>query len=58
MNYVFSDIIDQYVLVYLDYILVYSKTIDNHEKHLCELFSWLYAHKHKAKRAQCEFGHA
>ena len=39
MNHVFSNIIDQNLLVYLDNIIVYSKTADNNEKHLCEVFS-------------------
>ena len=41
MNHVFYDIIDWYALVYLNNILVYSKTADNYEKHLCEVFLWL-----------------
>ena len=39
MNHVFSETIDQYVLVYLDNIVVYSKTVNDHEKHLYEVFS-------------------
>ena len=39
MDYVFSNIIDWYVLVYLDDILVCNKTVDNHEKYLCKVFS-------------------
>ena len=58
INYVFSDLIDQYVLVYLDNILVYSETANNHEKHLREVFSWLHAHKLQVKHAKCEFGRA
>ena len=38
INYVFSDIIDQYILVYLSDILVYSNTTNNHEKQLHEVF--------------------
>ena len=34
MNHVFGNIIDWYVLVYLDNILIYSETADEHEKHL------------------------
>ena len=44
INHVFSDIMDQYILVYLYNILVYSETAD-HEKHLCGVFLWLCAHK-------------
>ena len=56
MNYVFSDLIDWYVLVYLDNILVYSEIANNHEKHLCEVFLWLRAYKLQVKCAKCEFG--
>ena len=55
MNHVFSDIIDWYALVYLDNILVYGETVDDHEKHLCEVFSWLYAYKLQAKYTKCDF---
>ena len=58
VNHVFSDIIDLYVLVYLDDILIYSKTIENHEKHLYEVFSLLSTHKLQEKCTKCEFGHA
>ena len=56
MNHVFNDITDQYVLVYLDDILIYSETTDDHEKHLCEVFLWLYVHKLQEKYEKCEFG--
>ena len=58
MNPVFCDFIDWYVLIYLDDILVYSKTADNHEKHLHEVFSKLCAHKLQEKYSKCEFGRA
>ena len=57
MNHLLSDIIDFYVLVYLDEILVYNKTADNYEKHLCEVFSQLWAYKLWEKRVKCEFGY-
>ena len=56
MNYVFSDIIDQHVLVYLDDILVYSEATDDHEKHLCEVFSLLHTHKLQVKYTKSKFG--
>ena len=49
MNHVFSDIIYCYILVYLDNVLVYSQTTENHEKHLREVFLQLYVHKLEAK---------
>ena len=58
MNRVFSNVIDQYILVYVDNILVYSETTNDHAKHLCEVFPWLHAYKFQAKRANFEFGHA
>ena len=57
LNHVFSDIIDWYVLVYLDDILLNSKTIDSYEKYLHKVFLQLHAHKLQAKCAKCDFGH-
>ena len=56
MNHVFSNIIDQYILVYLENILVYSKTTKTHEKHLHEEFSGLHTYNLQAKYIRCEFG--
>ena len=56
MSYVISNIKDQYVLVYPDDILVYSKVANNHAKHLSEVFLWLCTHKLQEKHAKCEFG--
>ena len=58
INYIFSDIIDQCLLVYLDNILVYSKTTNDHEKYLHEVFSQLHTHKLQIKYVKCEFGYA
>ena len=44
MNHAFSDIIDWYVLVYLNDILVYRETTKNHEKELHIVFLWLHTH--------------
>ena len=52
INHVFSDTIDWYVLVYLDNILIYSKIANNHEKHLCKVFSQLCTHKIQEKYAK------
>ena len=39
INHVFGDTIDCYIFLYLDNILVYSKTTNYYEKHLHEVFS-------------------
>ena len=56
MHHVFHDVLDRYVLVYLDDILVYSESAEAHEAHLREVFSRLRAAKLYAKRSKCEFG--
>ena len=58
MNHMFSDIIDWYVLVYLDNILVYSETTNDNEKAYVQVFSLLHTHKLKEKYVKCEFVHA
>ena len=52
MNHVFSNILDQYILFYLDDILLYSETTTNHVKHLNEVFPQLCAHKLQEKYAK------
>ena len=41
MNNVFFDVLDDYVIVYLDDILIFSKTLEDHLKHLHEVFKRL-----------------
>ena len=41
MNNVFFDLLDDYVIVYLDDILIFSKTLEDHHRHLHEVFSRL-----------------
>ena len=49
MNVVMSGYIDDFVLVYLDNILVYSDNAEEHEAHLCKVFDRLREHKLQAK---------
>ena len=37
--------IDDFVLVYLDDILIFSNNEDEHESHLRKVFEWLHEHK-------------
>ena len=55
MNSVLGDYVDKFALVYLDDILVYSRTEGEPEAHLRKVFDRLRKHKLKAKRSKCEF---
>lgn len=45
----------KYVLVYLDDILIFSKSEDEHQRHLCELLGLLRQHRLYAKLSKCSF---
>ncbi|GBG59932.1 hypothetical protein CBR_g66738 [Chara braunii] len=51
----FRDLLDRSVLIYLDDILVYSRTLDEHLVHLRVVLDRLRAAKYKANRDKCEF---
>jgi Reverse transcriptase (RNA-dependent DNA polymerase)/Retroviral aspartyl protease len=55
MNEVFRGKINKYVLVYLDDILVFSKTAEEHEQHLRSVLQTLREHKYYIKPSKCEF---
>ncbi|KAJ9525757.1 hypothetical protein QJQ45_003422 [Haematococcus lacustris] len=55
MNQAFAAVIDRCALVYLDDILIMSKSIQEHLSHLREIFSLLRKHKYFAKLSKCEF---
>ena len=56
MNTTLSDLLDRFVLVYLDDILIYSTSDDEHERHLRCVFDQLRKHVLYAKLSKCEFG--
>ena len=56
MNSVMEDYIDNFMLVYLDDILVFSTTECGHEYHLRLVCQKLREHKLQAKLKKCEFG--
>lgn len=55
MNLIFMFELDRFVIVFIDDILVYSKTPEEHEKHLRTILSRLREHKLYAKFSKCEF---
>jgi hypothetical protein len=55
MNGVFREYLDKFVIVFLDDILVYSKSKEEHEKHLRMVLQVLREHKLYAKLSKCIF---
>ena len=55
MNKVFSDYLDNFVIVFIDDILVYSKNHEEHEKHLKLVLQQLRKKKLYAKFSKCSF---
>jgi hypothetical protein len=54
MNLVFVPKLDQFVVVFIDDILVYSKSMEEHEEHLRIVLQWLREHQMYAKFSKCE----
>ncbi|KAK8942729.1 hypothetical protein KSP39_PZI009417 [Platanthera zijinensis] len=55
MNRIFRDYLDKFIIVFIDDILVYSKTREEHATHLRLTLSTLRQHQLYAKLAKCEF---
>jgi hypothetical protein len=55
MNDIFQDVLDQYVVVFIDDILVYSRTMEEHRAHVGMVLERLRQHKLYAKQSKCEF---
>ncbi|KAL7610989.1 hypothetical protein Lser_V15G11033 [Lactuca serriola] len=55
MNRVCRSMLDRSVIVFIDDILVYSKTREQHEEHLRELLGVLRRERLYAKFTKCEF---
>ncbi|KAL4032214.1 hypothetical protein IC575_005282 [Cucumis melo] len=55
MNRVFKDFLDTFVIVFIDDILIYSKTEAEHEEHLHQVLETHRANKLYAKFSKCEF---
>jgi hypothetical protein len=55
MNRVFQPYLDQFVVVFIDDILIYSKSLEKHEQHLRVVLQTLRDHKLYVKLKKCEF---
>ncbi|KAE8715075.1 hypothetical protein F3Y22_tig00110187pilonHSYRG00520 [Hibiscus syriacus] len=55
MNRVFRSYLDQFVVVFIDDILVYSRTETEHDEHLKIVLRTLREHRLYAKLSKCEF---
>ena len=55
MNGVFNKYLDKFVIVFLDDILVYSKSEEDHEKHLRMLLQVIRENQLCAKLSKCSF---
>ena len=55
MNRVFKAYLDKFVIVFIDDILIYSRSREEHAKHLRTVLSTLSEHQLYAKFSKCEF---
>jgi hypothetical protein len=55
MNSVFVPELDQFVMVFIDGILIYSKSMEEHEDQLWIVLQHLWEHQLYAKFSKCEF---
>lgn len=55
VNTTFHDMVDQFVIVYLDDILIFSNTREEHEEHVRRVLQRLREAKLYAKPSKCEF---
>ena len=55
MNNVFRDYLDEFVIVFIDDILIYSKNQEEHKDHLRKVLDKLREHKLFAKLSKCSF---
>jgi hypothetical protein len=55
MNHHFSDMVDKFVICYLDDILIYSDSLEEHDKHVTAVLQRLRKAGLYAKAEKCEF---
>lgn len=55
MNQIFREHLDKFVIVFLDDVLVYSRTLAEHRRHVRLVLDILRKHQLYAKESKCEF---
>lgn len=55
MNNIFHQHLDKFVLIFIDDILIYSRSIEEHKEHLCIVLQVLREHQLYAKYSKCDF---
>jgi len=55
MNIIFHQYLDKFLLIFIDYILIYSCNIEEHKEHLCIVLQTLREHQLYAKYKKCDF---
>ena len=55
MNNIFSNLLDVYIVIYLDDILIYSNNMSKYHWHIKEVLKYLYKAGLYAKAEKCEF---
>jgi hypothetical protein len=55
MNSVFMPELDKFIVVFIDDILIYSRSMEEHEEHLWIVLQCLRDHQLYAKFSKCEF---
>jgi len=55
MNRIFAPLLRKSVLVFMDDILIYSKSLADHQAHMAQVFSILQQHKFFIKKSKCVF---
>ncbi|GBG65889.1 hypothetical protein CBR_g54180 [Chara braunii] len=56
MNRIFHEHLDKFLVVYLDDILIFSKSAEEHAQHVETVLPLLRQHKYKVNLEKCEFG--
>ncbi|GBG90348.1 hypothetical protein CBR_g50596 [Chara braunii] len=55
MNKIFHDYLDKFIVVYLNDILIFSRTVEEHAEHLKIVLGLLRQHQYKVNLDKCEF---